>query len=332
MRSPSRLLVALILPAIVLCAACGGSSGSQAAGSAASTAGAPSATSTVPSGAAPSASSAGSLTAAAAASAATGSATAVTLRFVNLYTTKQKQPGPALDIYDTLTGQAAKPLLTGLAYGTVSTYVHPSAMGGGLIMLYALPTGEDPVAKASDAKGLNMVQNASLQAQETIRIDGDPTAEDNVPLAGLSFSTILEKGSDNGTKGPPAPLPASGHGEILVDKSAFTVLVPTNQPYLLIDSSCAPPLNGESTLPGVPYIFATDGKAPASSEAVFVTTPGAHQVSVDIDSPTDAPTCAQLTTKQSTSTVTVAAGQQVLAFLYGTSPTDAHLVYAPITS
>ena len=37
-----------------------------------------------------------------------------------------------------------------------------------------------------------------------------------------------------------------------------------------------------------------------------------------------------LTTKQSTSTVTVAAGQQILAFLYGTSATDARLAYAPI--
>jgi hypothetical protein len=44
----------------------------------------------------------------------------MSVRFGNFFTRNGK-PGPALDIYDTPQGQAAAPLLTGVAYGSVST-------------------------------------------------------------------------------------------------------------------------------------------------------------------------------------------------------------------
>ena len=321
-----RLLVGVVAPVVLLSAGCGGGgAGSKAfAGAAQAQAGEAAASSAE--------AELNSLLAKVSATSGppAGSASQVSLRFVNLYTTSAKQPGPALDVYDTQQGVAAKPLIADVAYGAVSAYVHPVA-NNGVSEFYAMPTGEDPVAKQADAKGLGGIQDDGSHPQETIRLTGDNDSLESGPLGGLSFSTIVEKGSDNGSKAPVAPPAPAGQGEILVDVSAFSDLTPSTLNYLLIDSSCAPPLNGDPNAKDVPEIFAADGQAPVSNFALFATTPGAHQVSVDIEQPGVAPTCASLTTKQSTSTVTVAAGQQILAFLYGTSATDAHLVYAPVT-
>jgi hypothetical protein len=334
-----RLLVGFVAPVALLCAACGGGVGSgalkAAGGNGAAAAGASSAEAALASALAelsPSSGTSGSAGSSSAAggeaAAPAGSASLVSLRFVNLYTTAAKQPGPALDIYDTQTGQAAKPLIAGLAYGAVSDYVHPTA-NNGVSTFYALPAGEDPVAKQSDAVTGGVLQDDGSHPQETIRVTGQPGTIDEGPLGGLNFASIVEKGTDNGGKAPVAPPPPAGQGEILVDTVAFLGVSSTTPNYLLIDSSCAPPLNGDPLAKGVPEIFAAAGPA-ASNFAEFVTTPGAHQVSVDIEAPGASPTCAALTTKQSTSTVTVAAGQQILAFLYGTSATDAHLAFAPV--
>jgi hypothetical protein len=42
------------------------------------------------------------------------------------------------------------------------------------------------------------------------------------------------------------------------------------------------------------------------------------------------PTCAQLKRKQGTTSISIAAGEQVEAYVYGTSVTDLHLATAPI--
>jgi hypothetical protein len=338
-RTSRRLLVGLAVPVALLCAACNGSGsgGLKAAeANAAAAGGASSAEAALASalaglqattGASPAA---GIASGGAAGVAAGGMVSPVSMRFGNLFVTSQKQPGPALDIYDTQMGHAAKPLIAGLAYGAVSEYVHPVASNG-ISQFYALPAGEDPVAKQSDGKGLGGMQDDGSPPQETIRLTGQPGTIEQGSLAGLSFSTIVEKGTDNGSKAPVAPPPPSGQGELLVDTAAFTDTTPSTGNFLLIDSSCTPPLNGDPNVKGVPEIFAADGQAPVSNFAEFATAPGAHQVSVDIETSGTDLTCAKLTTRQSTSTVNIAAGQQVLAFLYGTSATDAHLVYAPIT-
>ena len=336
-RTSRRLLV--VLPAVALaCTACGGGVGSGALKAAAGGTGGPggaAAAAQFSSAEAALASVLGKLPDSAGPSGApepaapTGSASAVSLRFVNLYTTGQKQAGPALDIYDTPMGQAAKPLISGLGYGSVSDYAHPLAQNA-ISSFYAMPAGEDPVAKKDDGKGLGGLQDDGSHPQETIRLTGDSDTLETGPLGGLSFSTIVEKGTDNGSKGPVAPPAPAGQGEILVDVAAFSGLTPSTLNYLLIDASCAPPLNGDPNSKDLPEMFAADGVAPVSNFAEFATTPGPHQVSVDIEQPGVSPTCASLTTKQSTSTVNVAAGQQILAFLYGTSATDAHLAYAPV--
>jgi len=101
--------------------------------------------------------------------------------------------------------------------------------------------------------------------------------------------------------------------------------------YLMIDSSCAPPLNGDPHETGVPYIFAADGQPPVSSEAVFAATSGTHQVSVVAWTSVESPTCAQLSALQATTNVTVTDGEQILLFVYGISFMDLHLAVAPIT-
>jgi hypothetical protein len=341
-HSSRRLLLGLIAPVAVLCAACGGGGGSGAVKAAGTNSGAAAGASSAEealatalahlsssSGSSGSSEFAGSSSGGGGGAAApAGSASAVSLRFVNVFVTAAKQAGPAVDIYDTQAGQAAKPLIAGLAYGAVSGYVHPTASNG-VSTFYALPAGEDPVAKQSDAVTGGVLQDDGSHPQETIRVTGEPGTTDGGPLGGLNFASIVEKGTDNGGKAPVAPPPPAGQGEILVDTGAFSGVSATTPNYLLIDSSCAPPLNGDPLAKGVPEIFAAAGPA-ASNFAEFVTTPGAHQVSVDIEAPGASPTCATLTTKQSTSTVTVAAGQQILAFLYGTSATDAHLAYARV--
>jgi hypothetical protein len=87
-----------------------------------------------------------------------GADSGVSIRVANVYETDSLQPGPGLDLYDVpLTGEAAKPLLTDIAYGSFSAYVHPHLLPNALtkiIQLAVLPTGEDPVADMKDAKGI----------------------------------------------------------------------------------------------------------------------------------------------------------------------------------
>ncbi|HEY7858436.1 MAG TPA: hypothetical protein VIC82_08035 [Candidatus Nanopelagicales bacterium] len=258
-----------------------------------------------------------------------GAANAMSMRVVNLFDPKNVA-GPALDIYDVqLTGQAATPVVTNLAYGAVSTYFTPQVQStSSVVQLFALPAGEDPVAKMADAQNISGAQDDGSHPQMTWVLTADTGDSIGGPLAGLSFSSRVEKGTNNGSSAPVAPPPPAGQGEILADTSAvFGVHAGF---YLMIDASCDEPLNGDKQEGHVPYAFAADGVAPVSSFAVFATSPGTHQVSVVAWTSSTAPTCAQLTAKQGTTSVQVGAGQQIEAYLYGTSATDTHIAFAPI--
>jgi hypothetical protein len=208
--------------------------------------------------------------------------------------------------------------------------VPAGSFGNPAVELYALPAGEDPVAKHADAQGIGGALDDNSHAQITFVLTADNSGVAlSGPLSRLSFSDRVEKGDDgNGSKAPVAPAPASGQGEILVDTSAAigfnTVL------YLLIDSSCAPPINGDPNAKTLPEIFNAAIDGIDSAFAIFSTTPGSHQVSLVPQSGDVTPTCDQLTAKQGTTTVNVAAGQQIEAYVYGTSATDVHLALAPI--
>lgn len=254
------------------------------------------------------------------------------LRFANFFSANG-QPGPAVDIYDTPEGQAATPLLTNVAYGAVSAYAHPSLRASQpVVEFYVLPSGEDPVSDKADAQGAGGVQDDGSHPQVTFVFTAD--SGNNLtggPLAGLSFGTQVEKGDFNGYSAPVAPAPPSGQGEILVGISPVSSL---NQGslglYLMNDSSCDPPINGDTNEPGVPYVFNSDTAAIKSAFAIFPTSPGTHQVSIVAWTSSVPPTCTQLTAKQGATSIDITAGQQVIAYVYGTSTTDLHLATAPV--
>lgn len=265
----------------------------------------------------------------------------ISIRVVNLYApiageSGPPAPGPALDIYDVqLTGQAATPVATNVAYGSASPYflVHEPAnsFGHPAVEMYALPTGDDPKTQQADAKGIGGVADDGSHAQITWVLTADNGGLSlGGPLGRLSFADRVEKGDDgNGTKAPVAPAAAAGQGEILVDASAVNGL--NLSLYLLIDHACAPPINGDPSVKGLPYVYNGTIAGANTSFAIFTTTPGTHQVSVVNASGTQ-PTCAQLTAKQGTTSVDVAAGQQVEVYVYGTSAKDLHLALAPLRS
>jgi hypothetical protein len=261
-----------------------------------------------------------------------GPASTATIRVANFYA-----PGAGIDIYDvSLQGQAAKPILTNVAYGTVSAYAQPHQQANSIdkaVLLTALPTGEDPVAQKGDATQIGGLIDDGSHAQATIVVtaSGDaPTASGTSLLGNMSDSMRMEKGDDGqGGKGPAAPAVTDGSSELLVD----TTSIPTNLSpslYLMVDSSCAPPLNGDPNMGKLPFVFAAATSAIQSQFAIFSTPAAAHQVSVVSWTTSTEPTCAQLTTPQGTTTVTTTANQQVLIFVYGSTLDALHLAVAPI--
>jgi len=265
-----------------------------------------------------------------------GTVSSAHLRIGNFYTSNG-QPGPGLDIYDVpLQGSAATPILTNVAYGTVSNYVQPHQLLNSLqkaVQLSALPTGESPVSQKGDATAIGALLDDGSNAEATIIVSasGDSSLGGPTSLLGsLQFTMRMEKGDDGqGGKGPAAPLINDGSGEILVD----TTTIPLNLSpslYLMIDDSCAPPINGDPNEKGIPYIFGTDTSAVQSEFTVFATTAGTHQVSVVAWTSSDTPTCKQLTDRQGATSVDVTANQQVELYVYGSSLTALHLATGPI--
>jgi hypothetical protein len=333
-RCPLMSCTALALTLTAALAGCSSTSSSGAVGSASKASNAIAAAIASGAVAASSGGGAASVPAATGGNSVATKASGISMRVVNLYD-PDNVAGPALDIYDVqLTGQKATPVATNVAYGSASAYFTPQEptndIGSPIVQLYALPTGEDPTTKFADATGVGGAGDDGSHAQITELLEAD---NGGVALPGalsrLGFSDRVEKGDDgNGGKAPVAPAAPAGQGEILVDTTSLSGV--NDILFLMIDDSCAPPLNGDPNATGVPEIFAAATGSIQSSYAIFPTSAGTHQVSV-VDWPQGASaTCAQLTAKQGTTSVTVAAGQQIEAYVYGTSATDLHLALAPI--
>lgn len=265
-------------------------------------------------------------------STASGEAGQTSVRIGNFYADQNLLPGPALDVYDTPVGQAGTPILTAVAYGSFSAYVHPHERNG-VVELYALPTGEDPVAKQADGKGIGGYQDDGSHLQETLILASEGKSGSGClgtgPICELDTSSVVEKGDDaNGGAGPVASPPAADQAELLVSTHVVDDENVRASYYFFIDSSCDPPVNGDASQePGVPYLFVTSG---STSQAIFPTTPGTHQISVVAYGESALPTCAALGPKQAQMSVGVTAGQQVLVYVYGTAATDLHLAVGPI--
>jgi hypothetical protein len=273
-----------------------------------------------------------------------GPVSGVRIRFVNTFL-PSGTTGPTLDLYDavaagygggTFAVSPATLLVAGLAYGAVSDYVAPhlDAAGSTTVFLMALPAGSPPT-DTTDAVGVWPGIDDGSHAQLTLLLEN--LGPSNLPGAGLldgiGSSPFVEKGDDgSGNAGPLAPPPPPGQAEFLASTAPIDV---TPMPlvasyYFFIDDSCAPPLNGDPGQSGVPLLFALSTATPQSFFALFPTTPGTHQLSVVAWTDRVLPTCAQLTARQGAASVTVTAGQQSIAFVYGSSLTDLHLVTAPI--
>ncbi len=267
-----------------------------------------------------------------------GAVAGVSVRFINTFL-PSGATGPTLDLYETYTrpdgsmGALATPLISGLAYGTVSDYVAPhlAAPGSTSIFLNAVPAGASATDPSSTYVWLGTDDGSHQQA--TILLENLGPSGAGGPLDGLGFSTFVEKGDDgSGNAGPLAPTPPSGMGEFLASTAPIDV-TPTplvGDYYFFVDDSCTLPLNGNPSQTGLPFLFALSTATPTSFFALFPVTPVAHQISVVLWTDRVLPTCAELTARQGTTSVNVAPGQQIIAFVYGSSATDLHLVAAPV--
>jgi hypothetical protein len=266
-----------------------------------------------------------------------GGVSGVSVRVMNFFL-PSGTTGPTIDVYDNLVlgpSASAKPIISGLAYGTVSAYVKPhyTSPNNTRVTLTALPAGSAPT-DTTDAQQIWGTDDGS-NAQVTVVLTGQGGGVGGTslpPLAGLSFLGLVEKGSDpNDGMGPLAPPTPAGQGEFLAGGGLNATTVGPPGYYLFIDDSCTAPLNGDPNQPDLPQIEAVDGKAPVSNFALFAAAPGSHAVSVVVqEASSTLPTCDQLTPKQGTITQNITAGQQILAFVYGSSLTDAHVLLAPI--
>jgi hypothetical protein len=267
-----------------------------------------------------------------------GGVSGLRIRVVNTFL-PSGTTGPTVDIYDnspTALTSSSKPIISGLAYGTVSAYVTPHYVAPNVtrVLMTALPAGSAPTDTTDAAQIWGTEDGSNAQVTVVLTADrNDIIGASPPPLTGMSFSGWVEKGGDpEDGMGPLAPAPPSGQGEFLASDSpigATTVGAPPGY-YLFIDDSCTPPLNGDPNQPGLPTIEAIDGEAPVSDFALFAAAAGSHAVSVVAWTGSDEPTCDQLTAKQGTTTQTVTAGQQILALVYGSSATDVHVVLASI--
>jgi hypothetical protein len=271
-----------------------------------------------------------------------GAASMVTVRLANFVATEGVS-GRALDIYDDLSGASvpasAQPLVANLAYGAVSGYVHPHVVTdpirAGSIALTALPAGSPPTDTSDALPVWEMPPDDGSHPQLTVLLTYQGSnLLDTGPLEGIAFSSFVEKGDDpSGGTGPAAPAPPGGQGEFLVSTQGAPRSVMVAAGYFFVDDSCTPPLNGDPNMPGVPFIYAT-GMAPYANTtfSLFPASPGSHPISIAPWTDVQAPMCSDLTQRVAATTVTVAAGQQIFAFVYGTSATDIHLVTAPIAN
>jgi hypothetical protein len=267
-----------------------------------------------------------------------GAAGAITLRVAHTFLQSGKTTGPALDIYDDMynggpqASASGKPLIAGLAYGKMSSYVKPRFvdLGGTAVRLMALPAGS-PSTDFADAIDLWGDPDDGSHPQLTVQLVGE-SLSDATPLAGLAYHAWIEKGNDvfSGAMGPLAPPPPAGQGEYLVSGSDAIATEPVGgfSTYFFVDDDCTPPLNGDTNLPGVPLV-AID--ISVSSFALFPAAPGPHAISLVATTGSSTPVCSDLLgSRQGIATVSVAAGQQILTLVYGSSVTDMHLLTGPI--
>lgn len=253
----------------------------------------------------------------------------VTVRVANAFLPKGKSTGLAIDIYDDMAGYpvqpsvSGRPRIAGIPYGTISDYVIPDTRfaDAPLVQLVALPAGSPPTDTA-DAQTIWGGYDEDSELQVTVLLTADAPMGSFGPLNLLSYREYVEKGVDQGNNmvGPLAPAPPAGEGAFLVELRpiGLSPLDSTTSYSFLVDDSC-------------PQALPFDYRTNPYGFQVFPLPPSVHKLAVAGWNGSAMPPCEKLLgNQQGASTVTLAQGQQIIAFVYGSSMTDLHLMLGPL--
>jgi hypothetical protein len=267
----------------------------------------------------------------------------ITARVANTFLTSGTKSGPAVDIYDDMynncqvqPSETGTPLIANLRYGTMSGYVKPRFVDadGGAVHLVALPAGS-PSTDTKDAWAFWGGIDDGSHPQITLLLVNQGSSGSG-PLAGFEYSVFYEKGEAPYSaidRAPLAPPPPSGQGEYLVNTEAINTVTQggPGSYFFFVDDSCTPPLNPNPNFPGLPYVNTVGPVSPGDFSQFAETPSTTHQISIVGWNGSAPPACSSLLgSKQGTTTVGVAAGQQIITFIYGSSSTDLHLLAGPI--
>jgi hypothetical protein len=304
---PGRTLVAVAACATLL-AACGGGGGSDSAKTTTTVAagggggGGPTTTYTVPSGSN------------------SGGEKGGKVRLLNAFEQDGKA-GPTMDVYDTaMPGEDDRPLIAGLAYGELSSYVQPAGAYGGAGNLYLFPEDDKtPSSKGGESWAGQAVSNAGFDpdTQQTVVVGTDKSFDDPTKTQPI-YTQISEVGSKE------YPIPDTwkaidGKGLVLANASglglngAFAL-----DTYLGLDGACPKRLDPENSA-------GAGGESPepiANGNAVpFEVAPGDHTVQILAADPNNGPSTCDQSLVAEQARFSVAAGQRVEVFVFGPTQT-----------
>jgi hypothetical protein len=260
------------------------------------------------------------------------------VRVANFYLNANGTPGATLDLYDTPTpSKAEKPLISGLAYGQVSSYVSPRAEGpeslfvgndyGSLFMFeHGCKTNGGTVD--GEQPGSAIVQTGWLKGQQETVVMGDGFDGPQTSPSTLSIHEVEppHQGQTYVLK-PPA-----GKGMLIVNDFGLvenTPKVPGVE--LRIDGHCA-----NSILTGGPPASPNPGAFEAfifQNTGDFPLSPGAHTVNLVADPAPGAALNLQqcnAAPQRTYTKVKISPSAPVMLFVYGSDPYHAKVVVTGI--
>lgn len=229
------------------------------------------------------------------------------------------QPSVPVDLYDVrIPDSTTVPLVKNLAYGQVSDYVSPRAadnFNGSPSNLYIFPTG---TKQASNPYG-DRIDNIGFVATDQITVALGPTNFAGTP--GISLPALDEAGKRLNPSRDSTRVIPSGQA-LLIVLQANTNVDSLPELYLMVDGAC--PLTTNNPKNTHPTSLGTDLN--------FAVSPGTHTLGV-VTSPRGKGllTCVGKKPGQ-TSTVSVAAGQRYVVFVYGVASEGFKTVSAQIAA
>ncbi|HUO48412.1 MAG TPA: hypothetical protein VMU09_06225 [Acidimicrobiales bacterium] len=250
------------------------------------------------------------------------------IRVANFYASGGEPSGP-IDLYDTPRPcPGDKPLIAGLAYGQLSSYVSPRS-DADYGNLYVFPAGSQVhAAPVIGMQGGTNISNAGWKKgdRQTVVIGVDNST--GTPTT--SFQTIDESGNESGSPPILTSVP-SGQGLLVVN--AFGVVHTNSDPDadLSIDGACPSPVDPST---GQPTSSDLPGNVIAGLQN-FLVAPGSHTLGfVNEPAPGQAFTQAQCAAASpaSTTSVPVSAASTQLVLLYGPSQQSVKFLTASIGS